>query len=191
MSAPLAVPRSGHNSSTTSLLEDEDEDVTLYHPVHSPCSPSILLNPLHGSPSSRGAPSSPVASTSSSASSPPQAASGRRPSIQAQMVSVEATPPAHWEGPEGAVSSPPRGEGRYSRSNSASRASEFLEQDPREGASLISSVSEGGEFGNRLKFAPLPAGRRAYRCVVSRLRFGASAAADVLRTAGPTRCHWE
>ncbi|ORY55333.1 hypothetical protein BCR35DRAFT_310104 [Leucosporidium creatinivorum] len=170
-SSTLPIPMASAASSTSSLHEDDDEDLTLYHPVASPCSPSILRNPLASQSQSP-----PIASTS-------QTPIQRRPSVTAQMVSVVAEPPPHWAAENGW--SPPRGSGRYSRSNSASRAEgegPSSSSTTPETDSLNSRASDDSTNGGKLKFAPLPPGRRQYRS--NSLTLGVAARAKMIQGQG-------
>ncbi|KAK4058695.1 Golgi apparatus membrane protein tvp23 [Microbotryomycetes sp. JL221] len=187
------------------LNEDDDDnesvDGPLFHPVPPPCTNGGILRngptspPLstatNGPPQLSGQIASPSSSNNSGALSGPRR---RGASIVAKVVSITATPPEHYkELAPAPVHSPPLGTGRLSRSNSASRAEpgsrhnsddddDECDSDSDEVVEEVDGIERRKRDCDKVKFAPLPPGRRQYRS--NSLSLGVAARAKMISAQG-------
>ncbi|KAM0792514.1 hypothetical protein ACM66B_005184 [Microbotryomycetes sp. NB124-2] len=191
------------SSSSSSLVEEEPPSPkTLFHPVPPPCTNHGILRNGPTSPPTRqaGLPTAgpsvapaaaAAASTSSSSATEPLRKRGA--SIVAKVVSITATPPEHFRQlqPPPPQHSPPLGEGRLSRSNSASRApdphaafnnSDDDDDSDNELVEDIEGIQRRKSDCEKVKFAPLPPGRRQYRS--NSLSLGVAARAKMISAQG-------
>ncbi|KAK4053115.1 Golgi apparatus membrane protein tvp23 [Microbotryomycetes sp. JL201] len=181
------------SSSSSSLVDDEPPSPTgpLFHPVPPPCTNHGILRNGPTSPPTKqsglpvaGPSVAPPAATSSSATEPLRR---RGASIVAKVVSITATPPEHYRDLELELPrhSPPLGEGRLSRSNSLSRAPDhhsYSDDSDNEHVDDIEGIQRRKSDCEKVKFAPLPPGRRQYRS--NSLSLGVAARAKMISAQG-------